>query len=65
MRKASKDRLDRFNNAAQNWGWQRDQGCGASVTAAQTEYQSAKAELIKRIEYLEKQSSKVSRSNSH
>ena len=41
-----KSLVDDMDQAAQYWGWQRDQGTGSSVDTAEKSYNEAKAELV-------------------
>ncbi len=47
--------LDTFDEAAQDWGWQSDQGTGDRVAASEEKYNQASNDLTKRILYLERQ----------
>ena len=44
-RKTLKAAIERFDAAAQAWGWQSDQGTGSRVDEAEAEYEAAKADL--------------------
>lgn len=44
-RKTIKAAIERFDEAAQSWGWQLDQGCGDKVNQSEAEYKAAKADL--------------------
>jgi len=50
---ASKRALKEFDEAAQDWGWQKDQGVGNHVTESSNKYDAAKERLVKRIHRLE------------
>ena len=41
--------IDRFDVAAQDWGWMRDQGYGPSVNTSKEAYEHAKAALEQHI----------------
>lgn len=43
-----------FDDAAQEWGWQKDQGSEQNARASEAKYCLALKALAKRIEYLEK-----------
>lgn len=45
LRDNLKRAIDAFDDAAQNWGWQADQGYGESVDKARNAYNGAKADL--------------------
>lgn len=45
--------IDGFDDAAQNWGWQSDQGTGSSVDNSKADYDSAKKQLEAAIARLE------------
>lgn len=45
--------VDQFDEAAQVWGWESDQGSGKSVQEAEAWYKEAKAQLIARLCLLE------------
>lgn len=42
---AARKRIREFDDAAQIWGWQSDQGTGEAVTRAEAEYNKAKRRL--------------------
>ena len=54
MSKLSTQRIKDFDEAAQSWGWESDQGSGSRVDESNKEYDATKDALVKRIEYLER-----------
>lgn len=58
LRKASQEALDRFDMAAQSWGWEQDQGYGSSVDDSEGFYNESRKILEKRLLYLERHFSK-------
>lgn len=49
-----KELVEKFDEAAQSWGWERDQGT-KNVQASLDEYERAKAALIARLEAADKE----------
>ncbi len=45
--------IDNFDAAAQDIGWQRDQGYGSSVDRSEREYKAARAALIEYVMNIE------------
>ena len=45
--------INEFDDTAQNWGWQADQGYGSSVNAAKQAYNESKDALLKYVKSLE------------
>lgn len=55
MSAASMRAVDNFDDAAQHWGWEKDQGTGTGVDAAKDTYEKCRRALNKRIMYLERE----------
>lgn len=45
--------VERFDEAAQRWGWEQDQGHGRGVDRAKADYERVKALLLSRIKLIE------------
>lgn len=64
LTKTSRTAIDKFAEAAQAWGWQRDCGTGHSVDVSERDYLEAKKVLEARILRLEEQNRKLRKQNS-
>lgn len=58
LSKASRDRIEEFDEAAKSWGYTSDQGSGRSVPNSEAEYNRTKKALEKRCLHLEKKASR-------